>query len=72
MELNNRVCVITGIASGIGAACARAFSAKGAKVVVTDINLEGAERVANEIGGLSIACDVAVEADVNALVKQTE
>ena len=72
MELKNRVCVITGGASGIGAACAGAFSAKGAKVVVTDINLEGAKRIGNEIGGLAIACDVSVEANVNSLVKQTE
>jgi NAD(P)-dependent dehydrogenase (short-subunit alcohol dehydrogenase family) len=38
MDLNNRICVITGSASSIGAACARAIAAKGAKVVVTDIN----------------------------------
>ncbi len=72
MELHNRICIITGGASGIGAACARGFSNKGAKVVVTDINMEGAERVADEIGGLAIACDVSIESDVNAMVKQTE
>ncbi|MFT7219801.1 MAG: NAD(P)-dependent dehydrogenase (short-subunit alcohol dehydrogenase family) [Candidatus Azotimanducaceae bacterium] len=43
MDLKDKVCVITGGASGIGAACARAFAAKGAKVFVTDINKEGAE-----------------------------
>ena len=72
MELNHRVCVITGSASGIGAACARAFSARGAKVVVTDINIEGAQSVADEIDGLAIACDVSVEANVIDLVRQTE
>ena len=72
MELDNRICVITGGASGIGAACARAFSNKGAKVVVTDINMEGAESVADEIGGVAIACDVSKESDVNDMVKQTE
>ncbi len=72
MELDNRVCVITGGASGIGAACARAFAAEGARVVVTDINIEDADRVAEEINGLAIACDVSVESEVNALVKETE
>ncbi len=72
MELDNRVCVITGGASGIGAACARAFAAEGARVVVTDINIEDANRVAEEINGLAIACDVSVESEVNALVKETE
>ena len=72
MELDNRVCVITGGASGIGAAGARAFAAEGARVVVTDINIEDANRVAEEINGLAIACDVSVESEVNALVKETE
>ena len=72
MELDNRVCVITGGASGIGAACARAFAAEGARVVVTDINIEDANRVAEEINGLAIACDVSVESEVNALVRETE
>ena len=72
MELNNRVCVVTGGASGIGAASARAFAAKGAKVVVTDINISDAEDLVNEIGGLAVACDVSSETDVNTLVKITE
>lgn len=72
MELDNRVCVVTGGASGIGAATCRAFSAKGARVVVTDINMEGARQVAEEIGGLAIACDVSVEAEVNNLVAESE
>ena len=72
MELDNKVCVITGGASGIGAATCRAFAAKGARVVVTDINMEGARQVAEEIGGLAIACDVSVEAEVNNLVAESE
>jgi len=72
MDLRNKVAIITGAGSGIGAACARAFSAKGARVVVVDINGDGARTVAREIGGLAIACDVASEADVEALVAQTE
>ena len=72
MELDNKVCVVTGGASGIGAATCRAFTAKGARVVVTDINMEGARQVAKEIGGLAIACDVSVEAEVNNLVAESE
>jgi len=72
MDLNNRVAVITGAASGIGACCARAFAAQGAKVVAADLNGEGANEVANEIGGLAIACDVGNEQDINNLVDQTE
>lgn len=72
MDLANRVCVVTGGASGIGAACARAFAAKGARVVVTDINEAGAQAVAEEIGGIAIPCDVSKEEDVNRLVAETE
>ena len=72
MDLNNRVAVITGAASGIGAATARAFAKQGAKVVVVDVNASGARAVAKEVGGLAIACNVASEADTNALVAQTQ
>ena len=71
MDLNNRVAVVTGAASGIGACCARAFAAQGAKVVAADLNGEGASEVAKEIGGLAIACDVGNEQDINNLVEQT-
>lgn len=72
MDLSNRVAVITGAASGIGAACARAFAAQGARVAVVDINAAGADTVAREIGGLAIACDIGSEAQVNALVARTQ
>ena len=72
MELQGRVTVITGGASGIGAACARAFSMEGAKVVIADVNVEGASAVADDIGAIAIACDVGKEEDVGALVEMTE
>ena len=72
MDLHNKVAVITGAASGIGAACARAFAAKGARVVGTDINRDGVAAVADEIGGLGIACDIADEAAVRDLVRAAE
>lgn len=69
MDLNNRICVITGSASSIGAACARAIAAKGAKVVVTDINEGDAKQVADDINGLAIRCDISLEKDVTNLVR---
>jgi len=72
MDLENRVAIITGAASGVGAACARAFAARGARVVAVDIDASGAEQVAREIGGLAIACDIGQEAQVNALVACTQ
>lgn len=64
--------LITGGASGIGAACSRAFAAAGALVAVIDRNAEGAESVAAEIKGIGVACDVSDEASVNAMVAEVE
>ena len=72
MKLNDRVAIITGAGSGIGAACARAFAQRGAKVVVVDRNAAGAQQVAQDIGGLAIACDIGSEEQVNALVERTQ
>ena len=47
MELEGKVGVITGAASGIGAACAQAFARAGCQVAVVDVNLEGATKVAD-------------------------
>ena len=73
MELEGRVAVVTGGASGIGAAVCRRFAAAGARgVVVADQNGGGAEEVADEIGGLAVVCNVGVESDVDDLVRQAE
>ena len=72
MELKGRVCVITGGASGIGAACAHAFAKLGAKVVIADRNSEGGTAVAAQIGGLFVPCDVGSEEDITRLVTTTE
>lgn len=68
MELTGKHVVVTGAASGIGRACARRFASEGARVVVADLELEAAETVASEIGGLAIAADVGKEAEIIALV----
>lgn len=58
--------VVTGGASGLGEATARALAAKGAKVAVFDMNAEGAEAVAADIGGIACVVDVTDEASVDA------
>ena len=68
MQFNNRVAVITGGASGIGAACARAFAAKGARIVCLDINGDGAADVAAKFGGTGFGCDVSDNQGVNEAV----
>ena len=59
MELKGQAAIVTGGASGLGAATARALAAAGAKVTVFDINEAGAASVARDIGGVGISCDVA-------------
>lgn len=69
MNLDGKVCVITGAASGIGAACAREFSRKGARVCVADVNSNGAREVASSLeGACAVSCDVGLEFEVNRLV----
>ena len=58
--------VVTGGASGLGEASARALAAKGAKVALFDLNEERANRVAAEIGGIACMVDVSDEASVDA------
>ena len=58
--------VVTGGASGLGEASARALAAKGAKVAIFDLNLERAEALAAEIGGVACQVDVSDEASVDA------
>jgi NAD(P)-dependent dehydrogenase (short-subunit alcohol dehydrogenase family) len=64
--------VVTGAASGIGKALAQALKQHGATVVCADLNAEGAEAVAAEIGAVARACDVSKESDIAALVDWTE
>ena len=68
MELKDRVAVVTGGATGIGRALCRRFAGEGARVVVADLDEQGAIEVADSINGLAIKTDVSREADVIRLV----
>lgn len=57
-DLGGRTALVTGAASGIGAACAAALAAAGADVIVVDRDADGAGRVAAEIGGEPLALDL--------------
>jgi NAD(P)-dependent dehydrogenase (short-subunit alcohol dehydrogenase family) len=69
-RLDDKVAVVTGAARGLGRAVAEAYAAEGATVVVSDVDGEGAGRVADALGGRasSAVCDVTDEAAVAELV----
>ncbi len=73
MKLDNKVCIVTGSASGIGREIAHTFAREGGKVVIADLNLDAATAVAKEIeasGGtaMAVAMDVTNEEQVNTAV----
>lgn len=68
-RLENKICIVTGAARGIGAAIARAFVLEGADVIVTDKDADGATRLAGEIGARARRLDVAIEGDWGALAE---
>ena len=71
MEMKGKVIVVTGGASGIGAALARRFAREGAAgVVVADTSFEPAQAVAHEVKGLALRIDVSSESDVQAMIEE--
>src|SRR3984893_6815891 len=75
MQVKDKVCVVTGGASGIGEAVARAWAAAGARgVVVADLksSRERLANVAGDIDGFAVTADVGEEADIKALIAATE
>jgi NAD(P)-dependent dehydrogenase (short-subunit alcohol dehydrogenase family) len=64
MDLNGASAIVTGGASGIGAACVRLLAAKGAKVVVADIQEEKGKALADEVGGAYCKVDVTSTQDI--------
>lgn len=70
MQIQGQAALVTGGASGLGAATARELARLGAKVAVLDRNAEQAEKVATEIGGVACACDITDAASVQAALDQ--
>ncbi|MBN9370904.1 MAG: 3-hydroxy-2-methylbutyryl-CoA dehydrogenase [Hydrogenophaga sp. SCN 70-13] len=66
MNIEGQAALVTGGGSGLGEATARELARLGAKVAVLDVNLEGAQRVAQDIGGIAVKCDVTDTASVQA------
>ncbi|CAN7789267.1 3-hydroxyacyl-CoA dehydrogenase [Caballeronia sp. LjRoot34] len=68
MNIEGKVFVVTGGASGLGEGAARMLAAGGGKVVIADMQVDKGEAVAKEIGGAFVKCDVSSEADGRAVV----
>lgn len=76
-EFSRKVCFVTGGAGGIGSETCRLFASQGGHVVLADLNVEGANKVADEINGLygvgralAVKMDVTVEAEIQEAFKQ--
>ncbi|MBF5088647.1 3-hydroxybutyrate dehydrogenase [Novosphingobium sp. NBM11] len=76
MELKDKVCIVTGAASGIGLAIAKRYAAAGAKIAIADLKIEAAQAAADGINAdhpgqaIAVAMDVTQEDQVNAGVQQ--
>lgn len=70
MDVQGAAAIVTGGGSGLGAAAARLLGARGAKVAVLDLNEDGINKVAGEIGGIAVRCDVTSEEQVSAALAQ--
>jgi NAD(P)-dependent dehydrogenase (short-subunit alcohol dehydrogenase family) len=68
LSLDGRRALVTGGATGIGEAIARTLAAAGAEVTIGDIDLDGAERVAGDVGGHAVALDVTDPASADAAI----
>jgi len=68
MDIQGKVFIVTGAASGLGEGTARMLAANGAKVVIADMQVEKGEAIAKDIGGAFVKCDVTQEADGQAVV----
>jgi len=76
ISFENKVALVTGAASGLGLATAKAFAESGARVVLADRNEKEVQTAAKEIASkghktLAIRCDVSDDAQVEAMVKET-
>ncbi len=72
MDIQGQAALVTGGGSGLGEAVARELARLGAKVTVLDVNEAGAQRVAADIAGLGLKCDITDEASVTAALDAAE
>lgn len=72
MLMNNSVAVITGGASGMGAATARMLHQHGVKVALLDLNQKAAAEIANALDGIAVACDVTNAESVKQAITETQ
>jgi NAD(P)-dependent dehydrogenase (short-subunit alcohol dehydrogenase family) len=70
MNIHGHAALVTGGGSGLGEATARELARLGARVAVLDLNLDNAQRVAKDIGGLAVQCNVSDEASMQAAIEQ--
>ena len=71
IDLTGKVAHVTGGAKGIGAAIATALAAAGARVMISDLNLKGAQSLAQQLNGAAMALNVSDRAAVDAAMSQT-
>ncbi len=72
MRIEGNVFIVTGAASGLGAATARMIAAAGGKPVLADLNQETGSALAQELGGIFVRCDVSSEDDAQAVVQAAQ
>ncbi len=68
MEIQNHVFIVTGGASGLGAATARMIAAQGGIPLIADLSIDAGQALAQEIGGRFMRCDVTLESDAQAVI----
>ncbi|MBT0568854.1 SDR family NAD(P)-dependent oxidoreductase [Curvibacter sp. CHRR-16] len=70
MQIQGQAALVTGGGSGLGEATARELARLGAKVAILDVNIDGANQVAADIGGIAIQCDVTSPDSVQSAIAQ--
>lgn len=70
MDVSGHAAIVTGGASGLGATTAQALAVNGAKVAIFDLNMNAAQKMVDEIGGIAVSCDVSSAESAEAAVAE--